>query len=85
MLDDLTGIGSATQSSYFVPEMSAAVAFDDDRLSCTVTTEETNPWWKIDLGSDRNISEVVIYISNTLPHSPQYDVFVGMFSFNWLK
>lgn len=79
MLDDLTGMGSAMQSSYFIPEMSGREAFDDDRVTCTATKEETNPWWKIDLGSTHNISEVVIYTDDTLPHSSQYDVFVGRF------
>lgn len=67
------------QSSYFIPEMRAEEAVDDDRVTCTATKQETNPWWEIDLGSYRTISEVVIYTDNTLPHSSQYNVFVGMF------
>ncbi|XP_078374203.1 uncharacterized protein LOC144657733 [Oculina patagonica] len=73
---DLTWMGSAMQSSYFIPEMRAEKAFDDDRVTCTATKEETNPWWEIDLGSNHTISEVVIYTDDTLPHSSQYDVFV---------
>lgn len=73
-------MGAATQSSYFIPEMHAKEAFDNDRVTCTATKETMDPWWKIDLGSNHNISEVVIYTDNTLPHSPQYDVFVGMFA-----
>ncbi|KAJ7393565.1 hypothetical protein OS493_006550 [Desmophyllum pertusum] len=73
---DLTWMGSASQSSSFAPVMTAEEAFDEDRVTCTATKEETNPWWKIDLGSDHSVSEVVIYPGDTLPYSSQYDVFI---------
>ena len=58
--------------------MTAEVAFDEDRLTCTATKEETDPWWTVDLGRNHNVGVILFYVDDVLPHSPQYDVFVGM-------
>lgn len=75
---DLTKTGSATQSSSAVPEMIADQGFDNDRLTCIATNDQTDPWWKIDLGSNHDVEEVVIYLPSegSIPFSSECDVYV---------
>ena len=81
ILDDLTKTGSATQSSSAVPEMIADQGFDNDRLTCIATNDQTDLWWKIDLGSNHDVEEVVIYLPSegSIPFSSECDVYVGKF------
>ena len=74
-------MGSATQSSSALTEMNADLGFDNDRFTCTATAEETDPWWKIDLGTNYTITEITIYLAseNFIPRSSQYEVNVGMY------
>jgi len=58
---------TATQSSDLANSPAAIVAIDgntDDQWNsgtCTHTTRETDPWWKLDMGEDRTVTEVRLY------------------------
>lgn len=60
--------GTAKQSSTYGPGSGAAMAIDGTNdgnfASCSCTTEETNPWWEIDLGAIHSIDHILVYNRN---------------------
>jgi autotransporter-associated beta strand protein len=53
---------TATQSSTWSSSYPASKATDDDRTNISHTaTSDTNPWWKVDLGSMTSIGEIELF------------------------
>ena len=57
--------GTANQSSNYRPNSAANKAIDGTNngtfASCSCTTEQTDPWWEVDLGSVQSIDHILVY------------------------